>query len=339
MLEEPNINFNEIIHLLNNQYGLDAQEITFLPVGADFNTAVFHILTPDNAAYFLKLRSGSFDAASVRLPHFLHQQGIAQIIPVIPTQSGVLWSSLAGFTTILYPFIAGKDGYATKLTPTQWHELGTVLHKIHSANYPPELMGLIQKETYPPAAREAVRQFLADSKTAVFTDPVAQETAVLLQQEHDTIMDLFQRAERLAAALQENPPPFLICHTDLHAGNLHITPDGKLYVVDWDQPLLAPKERDLMYVGSGLMASGLSLEEEERLFYAGYGRTDLNPAALAYYRYERIIQDIYEFCKELLLSDAGGADRAQSLLYLKSNFRPNSTIAIAYQADKTRKTH
>ena len=61
----------------------------------------------------------------------------------------------------------------------------------------------------------------------------------------------------------------------------------------------------------------------------------LNPAALAYYRYERIIQDIYEFCKELLLSNTGGADRAQSLLYLKSNFLPNSTIAIARQTDAT----
>lgn len=335
MLEQPNINFNEIIRLLTNQYGLNAQEVTFLPLGADFNTAVFHILTPDNAAYFLKLRSGSFDPASVRLPYFLHEQGIAQIIAILPTQSGALWSRLGKFTTILYPFIDGQDGYATTLAPAQWHELGTVLRKIHTANYPPELISLIQKENYPPQARQAIKQFLADSKTAVFTDPIAQEAASLLQSEHNTILDLVQRAEHLAAALQENPPPFIICHTDLHAGNLHITPDGQLYIVDWDQPLLAPKERDLMYIGGGLLASGLSIEEEERLFYAGYGRTSLNPAALAYYRYERIIQDIYEFCKELLLSNAGGADRAQSLLYLQSNFLPNSTIAIARQSDTT----
>ena len=108
--------------------------------------------------------------------------------------------------------------------------------------------------------------------------------------------------------------------------------------MDWDQPLLAPKERDLMYIGSGLMASGLTPQEEAVFFYGGYGRISLNPTALAYYRYERIIQDIYEYCKELLLSDAGGEDRAQSLIYLKSNFLPNRTIDIAYQSDKTGKT-
>jgi spectinomycin phosphotransferase len=56
---------------------------------------------------------------------------------------------------------------------------------------------------------------------------------------------------------------------------------------------------------------------------------------LAYYRYERIIEDIAIYCEELLLTDEGGEDREQSLRYLKSNFLPVGTIEIAYRADKT----
>jgi spectinomycin phosphotransferase len=128
----------------------------------------------------------------------------------------------------------------------------------------------------------------------------------------------------------------IVCHTDLHAGNFHITPKGKLYIVDWDQPLLAPKERDLMYVGGALMASGLKPNEEEELFYEAYGKTQLNYTARAYYRYERIIQDIYEYCTMFFVNNNNGEeDRAQYLVYLKSNFIEGGTIDVAYQTDKT----
>jgi spectinomycin phosphotransferase len=62
----------------------------------------------------------------------------------------------------------------------------------------------------------------------------------------------------------------------------------------------------------------------------------IDPIALAYYRYERIIQDIAVYCEQLLLTDEGGEDREQSLRYLTSNFLPNNTIEIAYTSDKTR---
>ena len=94
-----------------------------------------------------------------------------------------------------------------------------------------------------------------------------------------------------------------------------------------------------MYAGGGLMGGWRSPGEEESLFYEGYGNgTAVNQAALAYYRYERIVQDIAIYCEELLLSDAGGTDRAQSLYYLQSNFLPGHTIEIAYQSDKNQAT-
>ena len=57
-------------------------------------------------------------------------------------------------------------------------------------------------------------------------------------------------------------------------------------------------------------------------------------APLAYYRYERIIEDIAVYCEQLLLSNDGGADREQTLRYLMSNFKPNGAIEIAWQADE-----
>jgi spectinomycin phosphotransferase len=129
-------------------------------------------------------------------------------------------------------------------------------------------------------------------------------------------------------------PEFIVCHSDLHAGNFLIGASGALYIVDWDDPIRAPKERDLMFVGGGFFSEAHTVQEET-LFYQTYGQTQIDPIALAYYRYERIIVDIALYCEQIFLTHEGREDREQAFRYLTSNFLPNSVLAIAYQSDKT----
>ncbi|HEX7588011.1 MAG TPA: aminoglycoside phosphotransferase family protein, partial [Anaerolineae bacterium] len=62
---------------------------------------------------------------------------------------------------------------------------------------------------------------------------------------------------------------------------------------------------------------------------------EIDPIALAYYRYERIVQDLAIYCDQIFLSTTGGPDRELTLRYFKSNFLANNTIEIAYASDKT----
>ena len=93
--------------------------------------------------------------------------------------------------------------------------------------------------------------------------------------------------------------------------------------------IFAPKERDLMFIGGGLGDSGYPPPEEETLFYQGYGPPELDLRSLAYYRSERIVEDIAVYGEQILGSDDGGADRRQALDAVKSNFLPNGTIECA----------
>jgi spectinomycin phosphotransferase len=76
-------------------------------------------------------------------------------------------------------------------------------------------------------------------------------------------------------------------------------------------------------------------QEEEKLFYEGYGSTQVNQAALAHYRYERIVQEIPTYCDQIFSGDQGGKDREQEFEYLASNFTPNGVLEIAEQSGKT----
>jgi spectinomycin phosphotransferase len=156
--------------------------------------------------------------------------------------------------------------------------------------------------------------------------------AAFLKIKRSDILDLVHRADRLARELQTDSPDFVLCHSDAHAGNVLIGNDGTFFVIDWDDPIYAAKERDLMFVGAGI--GGIwNTAREESLFYAGYGETDVNLLALAYYRVERIVQDIAVYCEQIFLTEEGGADREQSFEYLKSNFLPHSMIDIAVNTE------
>ena len=124
MLEKPEIQDDKIIACLQAEYGLRAAAIAFLPLGADRNTAVYRVTAEDGAAYFLKLRGGVFDETSVALPKFLSDQGIPHIIAPLATVDGKLWANLDAFKVILYPFIAGHNGYEVDLSDRHWIEFG-----------------------------------------------------------------------------------------------------------------------------------------------------------------------------------------------------------------------
>lgn len=339
MLEKPDLPDKAIIACLQDKYGLPTVQVTFLPLGADPNTAVYRVVTGDGIPYFCKLRGGLFDELSVALPKFLSDQGIRQIIAPLTTTTGQLWANLDAFKVILYPFVEGHNGYEVELSDRQWGEFGAALKNIHTAQVPPALRKRIRQEKYTPKWREIVKTFLArvedDAFSDALNDPVAVKLAECLRIKRDEILDLVRRAEHLAQALRARPPELVLCHSDVHAGNVLIDAHGAFYIVDWDDPILAPKERDLMFVGGAQGFAGHTPQEEETLFYRGYGQTQIDPVALAYYRYERIVEDIAVYCKQLFLTDEGGEDREQSLRYLMANFLPDGTIEIAYRSDKT----
>jgi spectinomycin phosphotransferase len=337
VLTKPEIADESIAACLQTSYDINVDELAFLPLGADQATAVYRVVAASGRPYFLKLRRGEFKALSVALPRFLGEQGIGQIIAPLPTTTGQLQASMDEFRLVLYPFVAGRDGYEVKLSAGQWNAFGAALRHVHETRLPPDLLARINRETFSPRWREDVRRHLVQARTGPFADALAREAADFLIDKGDETLYLVERAEQLAAVFQTRAPEFVLCHADIHAGNLLLADNGGCYIVDWDEASLAPKERDLMSIGGGLMGHWYSPEEEETLFYAGYGRVEIDPFGLAYYRYERIIADIAVISEQLLAATDSLEDRRQFFAYLTSNFLPGHTIEMAYRADPARR--
>jgi spectinomycin phosphotransferase len=331
MLEKPDIADELIISRLQEEYELNISQLTFLPLGADMGTVVYRLVTEDRTAYFLKLRRG-FEEIIVKVPLFLKSQGVREVIAPLQTKSKRGWADFGEYKMILYPFIKGKDSFDGNLSDDHKRELGAALKRIHTTKIPPELDKLIPKENFTAYWRERWKDIQQQVEKSIYDDPTAAKLAEFIKSKRREISHLVKRTEELASELKSKFRDLVLCHTDIHGANVLIADNGELYIVDWDNPLLAPKERDLMFIGGGIDHIWKS-EQDEDVFYEGYGKTNIDFAVLAYYRYERVIEDLVAYGEQLLLTDEGGADRESGYWRFISNFEPGSTIEIAEKTD------
>jgi spectinomycin phosphotransferase len=334
MLEKPAIEDERIIVCLQVEHGLRIVHLAFLPLGGDLGSAVYRVVAEDNTPYFCKLRRRDvFNETIVEVPKFLREQGIAQIIPPLVTKSGKLWAELDVFNLILYPFVEGTNGYDIELSERQWADFGAALKQIHTTTLPLALLHHLRKERYSSEWRDLCMDILQRLEHETFDDPIAVDMAAFLQAKRPLILHAIERAEQLAQEMTSRPLEFVLCHSDIHPGNLFIDKAGTPFIIDWDYPMLAPKERDLMFIGGGQGFKPYVPEQEESSFYRGYQQSQPDPMALTYYRYERGITDIVVESERVLSTTLGSSDRAQSFQYLQWYFLPGGTLEIAARSD------
>src|SRR5690606_3236499 len=126
--------------------------------------------------------------------------------------------------------------------------------------------------------RRQVAGYLRSLGNRRLPDRPAEQLAELLQGKREVIGRLAARAERLAAVLAGRPFEPKLCHGDIHAGNLLVDASDRVYIVDWDTLVIAPKERDLMFVGGGV-GGRWNKDREADWFFEGYGETEIDRTA------------------------------------------------------------
>ncbi len=320
----------EIIRCLETYYLIAATKLTLLPLGADMNATIYKATAYDQS-YFVKLKHGHGHDNSIVMLELLHENGIQVILP-IKTIHGQLKQYFKNSTLIVYPFIEGQDGFSRNLSDDQWRKLGKNLRQLHEIKVPVSLQKKIRHEIYSSKWRELLKSYYIDMASEITHDEIALKLSTFIRENMQVIRHLVNQTETLAHKMIDQTPEFVLCHADIHGGNVLIDEKGTLYIVDWDDPIMAPKERDLMFIGGGVANVWNNLHEE-RLFYEGYGKNVINNTILAYYRHERIIEDIAEYVQVLLLTNLGGEDRTVMYDHFVDMFKPNGVIDIAFRTN------
>ena len=252
----------------------------------------------------------------------------------VATLTFIPLGAIDDFTLTVFLFVDGRDGFSRDLTDDQWYTLGKVMRQIHEINVPLLIQAKIRRESYSSKWRQAMQSLYPLIESEPSGDMVAVNLLTFMKKHTAAIYRLVDRAEQLAQRVQGQSSQFVLCHSDLHGGNVLIDENDIIYIVDWDDPIIAPKERDLMFIGGGV-ANVWNKPHEKELFYKGYGKAEVNMTLLAYYRHERVVEDIALYGQQLLLTMAGGQDRIKWYEQFIAQFDPQGVVEIAFKTDES----
>jgi spectinomycin phosphotransferase len=237
------------------------------------------------------------------VPRALQDVGIGNVLAPLRTRASGLWCPLDGYdgyTVVLYQFVRGENAKVTGLSDDQWRTFGATLRAVHASGLGERFRDRLRVEDFALPSAALVRRLLALVDGTEFEGRAAAQFAAFWRANAERIHRTLARAEELGRSLQAKPFELVLCHSDIHVANILVGEDGRIWLIDWDGPLIAPRERDLLFVVGSRIARTVKPREED-LFFAGYGPVEIDPVALAYYRYERIVEDLGEFGKSVFL--------------------------------------
>jgi spectinomycin phosphotransferase len=302
MFEKPAIPDESLRLCLQEQFNISTIKIEFLPLGFDSRAGVYRVVSEAGAVFLLKVNSRLLYKASCFVPYYLAGQGITGVVAPLPTRENFLWTRLEGWTVLLYLFYEGFSGWDTPMSEAEWEETGRVLKQIHEAAIPAEFLNSVRNESFNPQEYiNWIKDFEKQQLHSPGKNKFEQELLAGWRMHQAPIHRLLNLMEKLARRLQEKSGPFVICHADLHPGNLIRRQDGRVFVIDWDEVMLAPRERDFLFI-------------KETPFFAGYGEVKPDWNALTYYRCERVIQDLIAYAQDVFFRDDLGEESKQAMV-------------------------
>ena len=341
MLERPSLDDETIVACLREGYGLPIEHLEFVPLGNDSAAWTYHATTPDAGTLFVKVRREP-RLAGILIPRFLRDLGLAEVVAAHRTRDGEPWLEIGPWSVVVYPFVDAPNAMRVGLAVDGWRRLGAFAARLHATTLPDDLAALLPREEFRPRANElasrVAREVDAYPRGAASHDELAERLVEAWTAHRAEIEWLVRRSEALARRIRDRaanaPLPSRLCHADLHVGNVLVSRDGSISVVDWDEVTLAPPERDLMFVRGSAIAGRVS-DREASAFESGYGSSEANPLLIAWYRVDWAIQDLADFARRVILDpELGTATRAAALALFDSTFDPGGEVETAVIADE-----
>jgi spectinomycin phosphotransferase len=343
MLERPALDDATIVAGLRDGYGLPVERLEFVPLGNDSAAWTYRAIAPGASKSFVKVRREP-RPAGIRIPRFLRDAGLTEVVAAHRTWAGEPWLEIGPWSILVYPYIDAQSAKQAGMDDDGWRHLGAFAGRLHATMLPDDLSGLVPREEFRPRAnalaREMGREVDAYPRGAARHDELAERLVAAWTSHRAEIEWLVERSESLARRITDRAAnarpalPFVLCHADLHVGNVLVDRHGHISIVDWDEVTFAPPERDLMFVRGSAVAGRVS-DREATAFESGYGSSDADPLLIAWYRIDWAVQDFADFARRVILDpELGTPTRARALALFEETFEPGGEVETAVIAER-----
>lgn len=277
-----------ISKLISNNYNINIKSIDIAPRGFVGET---YIINTENYKYFLKIFKNNryFTNVLQALPVLeeLKDLGINYINYPLPTKEKALYFSKDKRFYILFNYIEGEN--TQEIDVIKGYEYLIKIHKLTK-----KIKSPIKKETFDIAYKKEFEKGLRK-----------YESIPLIEEHLEEVKKHWELFKQLSNRLKRKSFNMYITHGDAF-GNF-IKQGKDLYIIDWDDLLLAPIERDLWFFFENT--------EVVDLYEKKFPGFIMNKDIIMYYIYNRFFDDMLGFFE--LLDE--GQDREEVIKDIKKD--------------------
>lgn len=332
---------------VQDDFALDLLELTEVGHGADEAAELWRGVTAEGAAYAVKASSAGTPAGALVAAH-LATIGLTGVAGPLQTRDGRRWSSRGRLRLSVVPWVPGDRALDGGMGPGHWVAYGALLAAVHACDVPSRLADALPCEDHRPDRIVAEARALDVSMRALVeapdvdggdgrTDRLVRELAHEWCAAADLVAALIAHTDRLGQELRPRDASVVICHGDPHLGNLLVAGEHDVWLVDWDDAVLAPLERDLMFVLGGVLAFAPVTPEQQSWFFDGYRPVDLDPARLAYHQCTRALEDLAGWAAQVFDARRNAeGERREALSIVRGVLSPTGIVRLAVGSAQVR---
>lgn len=307
MVTEPNISQAELIDLLNEKYPLQIKSLTFLPKGEV--SWVYVVEGVDGIKYLLKIHKAKIlPVERFKLLNDLHEKaGINGLTYPLPTKDGTLQIEILGYPSVVFNYIEGKTAGESKPTDKEYEKFGALLSQIHQAinivDYP-------VREAFDVPTKDDFLKVLSHLESGNENSTLKKEAFGILKPLRARLEEELVNLEVLQSQLRSSQIDFVLCHGEPSPDNIMVDNDGEPYLIDWDEPIMAPKEKDLLFFG-------LTLEPVLKGYSQHSSDTVINKDIERFYSLLWNVNEIADWGDRIFFADSSEEELKHSLDQLK----------------------
>ncbi len=304
------LDLDDLATQVGRTYDLPISSLAFVPKGEDAFCYVAVAATGER--YFVRAkpaeRGPEAEETYEAVAALRDRLGISAVMaPLRSTQGRFRWE-YRGHVVTVSRFVAGTTVYesgATSVHVTKAARIMAILHRSDYSFLPPlpfERFG----NPFEPAINEALTAVTATRPRSGYERRIAD---LLIREQSDVLetLDRMRRMQRAVVRLRAQP---VVTHGDPNWANVLVGPEGALFLTDWGELALGPRERDLTFF------TGEQFEAFLPAYLARSGPIRLHRLLFAFYLYRWTMQEIADYTARILRPETtpAGAEHAWSKL-------------------------
>ena len=246
MLTESRINKSLLKVVLQEKFGISVTNFTLVPRWEAVRAYV--VEGSNQEKFFLKIYADNHvpDSAFRFANDLFTKAGVRNVAHPITTGKGQIRIQIGHFHIALFSLISGKTAEEQKLTDGQLERLGQLLAETHQSK---TIIGeySVRENFEIPFKDRIVAVFNEMSKITGNSTKYKNKLKSFLEPHRKKFMEELGTLGELQRKVRRKNLEFVNCHGEPSPGNVMSSNTGEVYLLDWDQPIFAPKEKDLLF--------------------------------------------------------------------------------------------